>query len=116
MPGAAGSDGSMVLSAARHHSAQVGADELHVAPRSQKTDRTAGERSGVLEEPVPPGVLEHAVCPCTGAPSLAVLTLPSSGDGIDKATLSFLLQQTFLERQRGGEGEGGSEEEGGRGP
>ena len=44
---------AMVLSAALHHSAQVGADVLYAAPRSQKTDRTAGRRPGDLKEPEP---------------------------------------------------------------
>ena len=36
-------------------------------------------------------VLEHAVCPCSGAPSLEMPSLASSGNGIDKASLSFLV-------------------------
>ena len=52
--------------------------------------------TGVLKEPEPPVVVEHAVCPCSGAPSLVVPTKVSSGEGIDAATLSFLIQTAVL--------------------
>ena len=70
---------AMVLSAALHHSAQVGADVLYAAPRIQKTDRTAGWRPGDLKEPEPPWVVEHAVL---GDPSV---------EASDGRTLRFLL-------------------------
>ena len=36
-------------------------------------------------------MLEYAVCPCSGFPSLEMPSLALSGKGIDKATLSFLV-------------------------
>ena len=87
---------AMVLSAALHHSAQVGADVLYAAPRSQKTDRTAGRRPGVPKEPEPPWVLEHAVCPCSGAPLLGVPSLADpSAEASDRRTLRFLLTKAL---------------------
>ena len=84
---------AMVLSAALHHSAQVGADVLYAARRSQKTDRTAGRRPGVLKEPVPPVVVEHAACPCSGAPLLVVPSLAAAeSDGVDGTSLKYLLK------------------------
>ena len=82
---------AMVLSAARHHSAQVGADVLYGALRSQTTDRTAGVRPGVLEEPAPPLVEVRVAGPRTcGAPSLALWQL--AGDElVDSSALAFLL-------------------------
>ena len=88
-----------VLSAALHHSAQVGADVLYAAPRSQKTDRTAGRRPGDLKEPEPPWVVEHAVCPCSGALLLVVPSLAAAeSDGVD-TTLKYLLKLALKERE-----------------
>ena len=90
---------AMVLSAALHHSAQVGADVLYAAPRSQKTDRTAGRRPGVPKEPEPPVVVEHAVCPCSGAPLLSIPCLGGGADGVDVTTTRFLLGMALLRKE-----------------
>ena len=64
-----------------------GADVVYAAPRNQETDRTAGRRPGVLLEPEPPGMVERAVCPCSGAPLLVVPSLAAAGtDGVDGTT------------------------------
>ena len=66
----------MELAAAPHHSAQpsgpvVGGpreEEVHEknnALRRQKRP-PPGRRPGVLQEPEPPVVVEHAACPCSG--------------------------------------------------
>ena len=54
---------------------------------------SSGGRPGVLKEPEPPVMLEHAVCPCSGAPSLEMPSLASSGNVIEKATLSSLAAE-----------------------
>ena len=89
----------MVLSAALHHSAQVVADVLYAAPRSEKTDRTAGRRPGVPKESEPPVVVEHAVCPCSGAPLLAIPCLGGGADGVDVTTTRLILGMALLRKE-----------------
>ena len=91
---------AMVLSAALHHSAQVGADVLYAAPRSQKTDRTTGRRPGVLKEPVPPVVVEHAACPCSGALLLVVPSLAAAeSDGVDGTSVKYFLKLALQKKK-----------------
>ena len=87
---------AMELAAALHHSCGVSPDATHKAIREQTLVSSEGWRPGVLKEPEPPAAVEHAVCPCSGAPSLVVPTFVSSGEGIDSATLSFLVKAAVL--------------------
>ena len=99
----------MVLSAALHHSAQVGADVLYAAPRIQKID--SYRRPAVLKEPVPPVVVEHAACPCSGAPLLAIPCLGGGADGVDVTTTRFLLGMALLRKEEEEGGGGGRAED-----
>ena len=82
VPGAAGFNGCVLLCGM----------SSRPSPWSRPQDKTAGERPSFLKEPEPP----VAVCLCSSAPSLVVPTLVSSCEGIDGATLSFLVQTAVL--------------------
>ena len=58
----------MELAAALHHSAGPGTND---ALRSQKTVSSRGVRPGVLQDPVPQLVSEHAARPCSSGGSFA---------------------------------------------
>ena len=51
---------------------------------------------GVLKEPVPPVVVEHAARPCSGVPLLAIPCLGGGADGVDVTTTQFLLKEAIL--------------------
>ena len=88
------------LARARELHAQVGADVLNAAPRSQKTDRTTGRRPGVLKEPVPPVVVEQAACPCSGALLLVVPSLAAAeSDGVDGTSLKYFLKLALQKKK-----------------
>ena len=59
------------LAVALHHSRGVGPAVPHEALRGQTPASSRGRRPGVLKELEPPVVVEHAACPCSGAPLLA---------------------------------------------
>ena len=109
-PNGGGSDGSArglrhermtvaaELAVALHHSRDVGPG-THVGPRAQKTASSGGVRPGVLQDPVPQLVVEHAACPCSGAPLLAIPCLGGGADGVDVTTTRFLLKKAFLRKK-----------------
>ena len=105
----------MALSAALHHSRGVG-PELHEAPRGPKTDRAVeeevrevndalegqkrpppGERPAPLPEVAGPQAAVTVGYVAAEAPTLVVASV-AEHDGLDDATVQFLLQQVFLAR------------------
>ena len=77
----------MELAAALHHSAGPGTND---AVRSQKTASSRGVRPGVLQDPAPQLVSEHAACPCSsGVPSLSLPVLA------DREELDVLMRIPF---------------------
>ena len=87
------------LAAALHHSRDVGPG-THVGLRAQKTGSSGGRRPGVLKEPEPPVVVEHAACPCSGAPLLVVPSLAAAeSDCVDGTSLKYLLKLALKERE-----------------
>ena len=101
---------AMELAAALHHS-RDGGRVSNYGLRAPKT-ASPGKRPGVLKEPVPPVVVEHAACPCSGAPLLAI---PCLGGGADEAWTSrprgsssgwLSCGRRRKSRRRAGEGEG----------
>ena len=101
------------LAVALHHSCGVGLTVPHEALRGQTRASSRGRRPGVLKEPEPPVVVEHAACPCSGAPLLAIPCLGGGADGVDVTTTRFLLKKALarkkeeVEEERGGEAAGG---------
>ena len=101
----------MELAAALHHS-RDGGRVSNYGLRAPKT-ASSGRLPGVLKEPEPPVVVEHAACPCSGAPLLAIPCLGGDADGVDVTTTRFLLGMALLrkeeeeEKERGEEGEAG---------
>ena len=88
----------MELAAALHHSA---GPETNDAVRSQKTVSSRGVRPGVLQDPAPQLVSEHAACPCSsGVPSHSLPALAdAAGDAVDSTTLRFLTAAALKLRQ-----------------
>ena len=86
------------LAVALHHSRDVGPG-THVGLRAQKTASSGGRRPGVLKEPVPPVVVEHAARPCSGVPLLAIPCLGGGADGVDVTTTQFLLKKAILRKK-----------------
>ena len=84
------------LAVALHHSRGVGPAVLHEALRGQTPASSVGRRPGVLKEPVPPAVVEHAACPCSGAPLLAIPCLGGGADCVDVTTMRFFLKKALL--------------------
>ena len=83
---------AMELAASLHHSCGVRPDVSREVLREQKT-ASSGRRPGVLKEPEPPVVVEHAACPCSGAPLLVVPSLAAAeSDGVDGTSLKYLLK------------------------
>ena len=77
------------LVVALHHSRGVGPTVPHEALR------------GVLKEPEPPVVVEHAACPCSGAPLLVVPSLSAAeSDCVDGTSLKYLLKVSLRQRQK----------------
>ena len=103
------------LAVALHHSRDVGPG-THVGLRAQKTASSGGRRPGVLKEPVPPVVVEHATRPLRGSSSRH----PVSGwwrRWCGRHDHAVPPQEGHLEEERGGggeseEGEGGAGEGG----
>ena len=90
----------MELAAALHHS-RDGGRETHYGLRAPKTASSGGRRPGVLEEPEPPVVVEHAACPCSGAPLLVVPSLAAAeSDGVDGTSLKYLLKLALKENEK----------------
>ena len=84
----------MELAVATHHSSPKGGwpGATHDALRGQ-TKASSGRRPGVLKEPEPPVVVEHAACPFSGAPLLVVPSLAAAeSDGVDGTSLKYLLK------------------------
>ena len=89
------------LAVALHHSRGVGPAVPHEALRGQTPASSMGRRPGVLKEPVPPVVVEHAACPCSGAPLLVVPSLAAAeSDGVDGTTLKYLLKLALKEQEK----------------
>ena len=88
----------MELAAALHHSA---GPDTNDAARSQKTVSSRGVRPGVLQDPAPQLVSEHAACPCSsGVPSHSLPALAdAAGDAVDSTTLRFLTAAALKLRQ-----------------
>ena len=105
----------MALSADLHHSRGVG-PELHEAPRGPKTDRAVeeevrevndalegqkrpppGERPAPLPEVAGPQAAVTVGCVAAETPSLVVAPV-AEHDGLDDATIQYLLQQSLLAR------------------
>ena len=87
------------LAVALHHSRGVGPAVPHEALRGQTLASSVGRWPGVLKEPVPPVVVEHAACPCSGAPLLAIPCLGGGADGVDVSTTRFLLKKALLRKE-----------------
>ena len=87
------------LAVALHHSRGVGPAVPHEALRGQTPASLVGRRPGVLKEPVPPVVVEHAACPWSGAPLLAIPCLGGGADGVDVTTTRFLLKKALLRKK-----------------
>ena len=88
------------LAVALHHSRDVGPGS-HVGLRAQRTASSGGRRPGVLKEPEPPVVVEHAACPCSGAPSLLPPSLAdAAADVVDHSSLAFLLKASLRQRRK----------------
>ena len=97
---------AMELATALHHSAQPGGPvveepeeevefEEHAGLRAQNIP-PPGSRPGVLKDPGPPWVEAVTVgYVAAGAPSLVVASV-AAHDGLDDATVQFLLQQSLL--------------------
>ena len=89
------------LAVALHHSRGVGPAVPHEALWGQTPASSMGRRPGVLKEPVPPVVVEHAACPCSGAPLLVVPSLAAAeSDGVDGTTLKYLLKLALKEQEK----------------
>ena len=89
------------LAVALHHSRGVGPAAPHEALRGQSPASPGGRRPGVLKEPKPPVVVEHAACPCSGAPLLVVPSLAAAeSDGVDGTSLKYLLKVSLRQRQK----------------
>ena len=89
------------LAVAQHHSRGVGPAVPHEALRGQTPASSLGRRPGVLKEPVPPVVVEHAACPCSGAPLLLVPSLAGAeSDGVDGTSLKYLLKLALKEKEK----------------
>ena len=89
------------LTVALHHSRGVGPAVPHEALRGQTPASSMGRRPGVLKEPLPPVVVEHAACPCSGAPLLAVPSLAAAeSDGVDGTTVKYLLKLALKEKEK----------------
>ena len=88
----------MELAAALHHSAGPGTND---AVRSQKTVSSRGVRPGVLQDPAPQLVSEHAARPCSsGVPSLSPPSFAdAAGDSVDSATLRALTAAVLYSRK-----------------
>ena len=83
---------AMELAAALHHSCGVRPDVSREVLREQKI-ASSGRRPGVLKEPEPPVVVEHAACPCSGASLLVVPSVAAAeSDGVDGTSLKYLLK------------------------
>ena len=92
---------AMELAVATHHSSPKGGwpGATHDALRGQ-TKASSGRRPGVLKEPEPPVVVEHAACPCSGAPLLVVPSLASAeSDGVDGTSLKYLLKLALQKKK-----------------
>ena len=71
------------------------------SPMGQTPASSVGRWPGALKEPVPPVVVEHAACPCSGAPLLMVPSLAAAkADGNDGTTLLWLLKVSLRQRQK----------------
>ena len=88
------------LAVALHHSRGVGPTVPHEAQRGQTPASSGGRRPGVLKEPEPPVVVEHAACPCSGAPLLVVPSLAAAESAcVDGTSLKYLLKLALKERE-----------------
>ena len=88
----------MELAAALHHSA---GPETNDAVRSLKTVSSRGVRPGVLQDPAPQLVSEHAACPCSCLPSLATPSLAdATADVVDSSSLRFLAASALEARRK----------------
>ena len=94
---------------ALHHSRGVGSAVLYEAQPGQTPASSGGRRPGVLKEPEPPEVVEHASCPCSGAPLLAIPCLGGRRRGRHDHAVP---PPEGLAPEEGGGG-GGEEERGG---
>ena len=87
----------MELAAALHHSAGPVTND---AVRSQKTVSSRGVRLGVLQDPAPQLAVEHAACPCSGAPLLVVPSLAAAeSDSVDGTSLKYLLKLALQKKK-----------------
>ena len=88
----------MELAAALHHSAGPVTND---AVRSQKTVSSRGVRPGVLQDPAPQLVSEHAACPCSsGVPSLSLPVLADrAAEAVDSSSLRFLTASALEARR-----------------
>ena len=92
---------AMELAVATHHSSPRGGwpGATHDALRGQ-TKASSGRRPGVLKQPEPPVVVEHAACPCSGAPLLVVPSLAAAeSDGVDGTSLKYLLKLALQKKK-----------------
>ena len=100
----------MELATALHHSAQPSGPVVG-GPREEEVHEKnyalwrqkrplPGRRPGVLKEPAPPVVVEHAACPCSsGVPPLALPAL--GGDcSLDNVAVQFFLARALLELEK----------------
>ena len=87
------------LAEALHHIRGVGPAVPHEALRGRTPASSGRRRPSVLKEPEPPVVVEHAACPCSGAPLLAIPCLGGGADGVDVTTTRFLLQQALTRKK-----------------
>ena len=86
--------------------------DVYEALRGQRTARTVGERPGVLQDPAPQLVAEHAGCPCSCLPSLATPSLAdATADVLDSSSLSFLGASALAARRKEEEEERRMQEE-----
>ena len=96
----------LALATALHHSAQrvevpreVEEHEAYVGPRAQKTP-PPGTQPAALREPGLQLVVEHAACPCSGAPLLVVPSLAlAESDGVDGTSLKYLLKLALQKKK-----------------
>ena len=75
------------LAVALHHSRGVGPPVPHEALRGQTPASSGGRRPGVLKEPEPPVVVEHAACPCS---------IPCLGGGADGAAAEWAAWRKWI--------------------
>ena len=88
----------MELAAALHHSA---GPQTNDAARSQKTVGSRGVRPGVLQDPAPQLVSEHAACLCSSeVPSLSLPVLADrAAEVVDSCSLRFLTASALEARR-----------------